>query len=97
MAHGNVQRSDSAPNCSYFTNWKSLDDRITWNVEVGKPGRYEATVYYTCAAGNVGSTVELSLGSARIQTKITEAHDPPLYGKEHDRVAASCRVVHERL
>lgn len=86
VARGNVQRSDSAPNCSYFTNWKSPDDRITWNVEVGKPGRYEATVYYTCAARDVGSTVELSLGSARIQTKITEAHDPPLYGKEHDRV-----------
>ncbi len=86
VAHGNVQRSDTAPNCSYFTNWTSPDDRITWNVEVGKAGRYEATVYYTCAASDVGSTVEVSLGPARIQTKISEAHDPPLYGKEHDRV-----------
>jgi arylsulfatase A-like enzyme len=86
VAHGKVQRSDTAPNCSYFTNWTSPEDRITWNVEVGKAGRYEATVYYTCAAGDVGSTVELSLGSARVQTKVTEAHDPPLVGKEHDRV-----------
>jgi hypothetical protein len=81
-----VQRSDTAPNCSFFTNWTSPDDRITWDVEVGKSGRYEAVVYYTCAAANVGSTVELSLGEARIQTKIAEAHDAPLYGKEHDRV-----------
>jgi arylsulfatase A-like enzyme len=86
VPHGNVQRSDTAPNCSFFTNWTSTDDRITWNVDVGKPGRYEATVYYTCAAGDVGSTIELSLGDARIQTKVSEAHDPPLYGKEHDRV-----------
>lgn len=86
VPHGNIQRSDSAPNCSFFTNWTSTDDRITWNVEVGQPGRYEAIVYYTCAASDVGSTVELSLGEARIQTKIAAAHDPPLYGKEHDRV-----------
>jgi arylsulfatase A-like enzyme len=86
VPHGGVQRSDTAPNCSFFTNWTSSDDRITWDVEVGKAGRYEAIVYYTCAAGDVGSTIELSLGNAKIQTKITEAHDPPLYGKEHDRV-----------
>jgi len=86
VAHGGIQRSDTAPNCSYFTNWKSPDDRITWDVEIGKPGRYEAVVYYTCAASDVGSTVELSLGESRIQAKINEAHDPPLYGKEHDRV-----------
>jgi len=86
VAHGAIQRSDTAPNCSFFTHWTSPDDRITWDVEVGKPGRYEAIVYYTCAASDVGSTVELSLGDAKIQTKITAAHDPPLYGKEHDRV-----------
>jgi arylsulfatase A-like enzyme len=85
VPHGNVKRSDTAPNCSFFTNWTSLDDRLTWDVEIGKPGRYEATVYYTCAPGDVGSTVEIALGEARIQTKISEAHDPPLYGMEHDR------------
>jgi arylsulfatase A-like enzyme len=86
VAHGGIQRSDTAPNCSFFTHWTSPDDRITWEVEVGKAGRYEAIVYYTCAAADVGSTVELSLGSAKIQAKVTQPHDPPLYGKEHDRV-----------
>jgi arylsulfatase A-like enzyme len=86
VAHGGIQRSDTAPNCSFFTHWTSSDDRITWNIEVGKAGRYEAIVYYTCPAADVGSTVELSLGTAKIQTKVTQAHDPPLYGKEHDRV-----------
>jgi hypothetical protein len=86
VAYGTVQRSDTAPNCSFFTHWTSPDDRITWNVEVGQPGRYEAVVYYTCAASDLGSTVELSLGDAKIQAKVSEAHDPPLYGKEHDRV-----------
>jgi arylsulfatase A-like enzyme len=86
VAHGTIQRSDSAPNCSYFTHWTSPQDKITWDVDVGRDGRYEATVYYTCPASDVGSTVELSLNGARIEAKITEAHDPPLYGQEHDRV-----------
>ena len=60
--------------------------RDSWEVEVGKAGRYEALAYYTCTAGDVGSTVMLSLGNARVQTKVTATHDPPLYGHEHDRV-----------
>lgn len=86
VPHGNVRRSAQAPNCSYFTNWTSPDDRITWEVEVGTPGRYEAVVYYTCPAADVGSTVELSLGESRLHATLTEAHDPPAYGAEHDRV-----------
>ena len=86
MPHGNVRRSASAPNCSFFTNWTSTDDRITWDIEVATSGRYEAEVYYTCAADDVGSTVELSFNGGRIQGKVTEAHDPPLRGADNDRV-----------
>ena len=85
VPHGNVKRSARAPNCSFFENWTSTEDRITWDVEIATSGRYEATLYYTCAKHNVGSTIELSLGDASIKTKITTAHDPPLYGKENDR------------
>src|SRR6185295_16410314 len=83
--HGNVQRSGKAPNCSFFTNWKDLGDSMTWDVEVATPGRYEATVYYTCAPENVGCVVELSLGDAKLSSKITAAHNPPARGMEHDR------------
>jgi hypothetical protein len=86
VPQGNVRRSSAAPNCSYFCNWTSTDDRITWDVEVATAGRYEAQVYYTCPAADVGSTVALSFGDARVQTTVDVAHDPPLYGAEHDRV-----------
>jgi arylsulfatase A-like enzyme len=86
VPHGHVRRSANAPNCSFFTNWTSPDDRITWDVEVATPGRYEAVVYYTCAPGDVGSSIELSLNGVRLVAKVTEAHDPPLRGAEHDRV-----------
>jgi len=85
VPHGNVQRSGKAPNCSFFTNWKDFGDSMTWDVEVANAGRYEATVYYACAPQNVGCVVELGLNDAKLTSKITEAHDPPLRGIEHDR------------
>lgn len=83
--HGTIQRSGRAPNCSYFTHWTSTNDSITWDIEVGEAAQYEAIVYYTCAPANVGTEVELGFAGKSLRTTITEAHDPPAYGKEQDR------------
>jgi len=85
VPHGNVKRSARAPNCSFFTNWISTKDRITWDIDLHTTGRYEVVLYYTCPQADVGSTVELSFAGSRIRGKITQAHDPPLHGAEHDR------------
>ena len=85
VAHGGVKRSARAPNCSFFTNWTSTDDRITWDIEVAEGGSYEAVVYYTCAPADIGSTFELSFNGGQAQGKVSEAHDPPLLGAENDR------------
>jgi hypothetical protein len=82
---GKVQRSGKAPNCSYFTNWTSTEDRITWDVEVLQAADYEVSVYYTCPAADVGSTYELSVGDTSIRGRVSDAHDPPLRGAEADR------------
>jgi arylsulfatase A-like enzyme len=86
LPHGQIERSARAPNCSYFTGWTSTDDRITWDVEVATSGRYEAVLYYTCAAEDVGSTLELGFNGSRIRAKVVDPHDPPPRGAEHDRV-----------
>ncbi len=86
VPHGGVKRSAGAPNCSFFTQWTKPDDRMTWAVEVNTAGRYEAILHYTCPTADVGSSVELTLGAAKWTVRIAEAHDPPLRGKEHDRV-----------
>jgi len=85
-AHGSIRRSNRFPNASFFTNWRTTDAFVTWDIEVATAGRYEAVVHYTCVAGDVGATVELSLGEAKVRAKVTEAFDPPLVGAEHDRV-----------
>lgn len=59
---------------------------MSWDIEVAHSSEYEAEIYYTCRAGDTGSTVELSFRGSRVRGKITEAHDPPLVGAEADRV-----------
>lgn len=86
VPRGGVKRSSGAPNCSFFTNWTATDDRITWQIEVRTAGRYEAILHHTCPAAHVGSAIELSAGSAKWTGRIDTPHDPPLRGREHDRV-----------
>ncbi len=85
-AHGNIKRSNRWPNASFFTNWTSVNDSLTWDVEVLETGNYEAIVYYTCSEDNIGSTIEIRQGNNAIQKKISISHDPPLVGFEKDRV-----------
>ncbi|MFO0844301.1 MAG: sulfatase-like hydrolase/transferase [Gemmataceae bacterium] len=86
VPRGGVKRSAGAPNCSFFTSWRTTEGAMTWNVEVATAGRYEAVVHYTCPAGDVGSSVELTLNKVKWAGQVEVAHDPPLRGREHDRV-----------
>ena len=85
IAHGNIIRSNRWPNCSFYTNWTSVEDMLTLDVEVLNEGEYEVVIYYTCQAESVGSKFELSFLDSRLEGQITEAHDPPLTGMENDR------------
>jgi hypothetical protein len=79
MARGSVKRSAGAPNCSYFVNWTSLDDQMTWDIAVNTTGDYEVEILYTCPVADVGSTIELEFNGAKTSGRVAPAWDPPLY------------------
>ncbi len=85
-AHGGIKRSNRYPNSSFFTNWTSTDDRITWDAEVLATGSYEVEIYYSCPTADAGSQFELSFNGSRLVGTIKEAHPPQLVGAEEDRV-----------
>ena len=85
VPHGNIKRSNRFPNDSFFYNWTSLEDSITWDCEVGKTGTYKVEIFYTCPKDDVGSTIELSFNNSKLKGNIIEAHDPPLSGMKEDR------------
>ncbi len=77
VPHGEIRRSASAPNSSYFVNWKSKDDSITWDIAVNTTGNYDVTILY--AAPEAGSTIELAFNSSKLTGKVAPAWNPPLY------------------
>lgn len=85
LAHGNITRSNRWPNDSFYTNWISLNDSITWDVDVLKSGAFEVFLYYSCKPEDVGAEIQLEFNDESIATVINEAHDPPLIGAEKDR------------
>jgi arylsulfatase A-like enzyme len=78
VAHGGVKRSANAPNSSYFVNWTSPADRITWDVEIMTTGDYDVTMLYTCRTGDEGAEIELTHGATRSTGRVAPAWDPPL-------------------
>ena len=61
---------------------------MTWEIEVGTEGDYDAAIYYTCPEEDVGATVELAFqgaNTAAVQGRVFDAHDPPLVGADDDR------------
>ena len=86
VPHGEIKRSAPAPNCSYFTNWKRTSDTITWNIDVLTAGNYEVVAEITCPESAVGSEIALTDGKSVASAVVTDAHDPPATGDEHDRV-----------
>lgn len=79
VSHGDIRRSASAPNSSYFVNWKSTNDSITWDAEVNTTGDYDVVIYYTCPVADAGSLLELSFNGSKVAGKVTPGWDPPLY------------------
>lgn len=78
VPHGEVKRSSNAPNCSYFVNWTSRDDSMTWDIDVHTAGEYEVSIDYACPEADAGATVELSFGESRANGKVTPGWFPRL-------------------
>ncbi|MAS97963.1 MAG: N-acetylgalactosamine 6-sulfate sulfatase [Kiritimatiellaceae bacterium] len=85
IGKGHIRRSCRWPNDSFFQNWTSLDDSITWDCEVGQTGTYKVELFYTCSKADIGSTVQLSFNDEKLVGKIIVPNDPPLTGMEEDR------------
>ncbi|WP_411032190.1 arylsulfatase [Spongiimicrobium sp. 3-5] len=85
IAHGNITRSNKYPNDSFFSEWNSTNDAVTWNIEVLEDGIFEVALYYTCKPENKGTQLKLEFGDHQIHYTVEKTHDPPLKGMENDR------------
>lgn len=85
-AHGQIKRSNKYPNSSFFTDWKTVNDSLTWDCNILNEGNYKATVYYTCKENAIGAELIIKQGKNSVSKILPQAHDPPFTGVEFDRV-----------
>jgi hypothetical protein len=78
IPHGEVKRSSNAPNCSYFVNWKTKEDSMTWDIDVHTAGDYEVSIDYACPEADAGATVQMSFDGAKTAGKVTPGWFPRL-------------------
>ncbi len=89
-----ISRSAKAPNNSFFENWKSPDDSISYQVDVKAAGEFAATVFYTCRKEDVGATIRLAQREGdHCEAIVTEAFDPPFYDNSKERMENSHYIV----
>ena len=84
-SHDGVTRSNRHANCTFFENWTNTDGRITWEVHVAEPGRYEVDMHYAVDDQDAGSTITLVAKDASLSATISEPNEVPLFGEEDDR------------
>ena len=85
VAHGGIRHSNKFPNCTFLHEWKSTEDKITWDVDVLSEGDYEVDFFYAVDEADAGATIELSLGDATLTRKVDVANETPLIGQDEDR------------
>jgi len=82
---GTIQRSAKPPNDSYFTNWTSVDDSISWDVDVLNSGLYAAEIWYACEKGDTGCVISLDYMGESVASKIHSVHNPGFMGMQYQR------------
>lgn len=60
----------------WITNWQGPDDRIGWELDVIRPGRYEVTLLYACGADETGSEVRVTCGGQSAKGVIRRPYNP---------------------
>lgn len=81
-----VKRSDTAPNCSFFTNIRTPEDSVFWDLEVIQPGSYSVWIHYTASESAVGKKIKMTFAENEIIGSIDSAYASPLRGDKNDRV-----------
>jgi arylsulfatase A-like enzyme len=82
---GKIKRSNKFPNCSYLSNWTSVQDKIYWPANVPADGTFEVELQYATKKTDVGAVLELEFNGSKLRHKIASAHEAAERGMENDR------------
>lgn len=82
---GDVTWSSIHPNASYLIEWNSVEDRVQWEIQVMKEGRYKVLLRYTCSEESIGTEIMAGFGDNTVTGQIKESYQSSPKDKD-DRV-----------
>ncbi|MGB2822842.1 MAG: sulfatase/phosphatase domain-containing protein, partial [Phycisphaerae bacterium] len=60
----------------WITNWTSTEDRVWWDIDVVRPGRFNVALLYACPKEDVGAKLRVEAGGQAVEGVVAKAHDP---------------------
>ena len=70
---GKIEYANQGTAHDWLTNLAGPGDEVSWDVQVVRPGRYEASLLYTAPPAGVGSRVRVEAGGATVTAPISRA------------------------
>ena len=58
----------------WITHWKTIEDSISWDLEIMQQGTYEIKLEYSCRKKYMGSTIVIEVGEKRIEFVLDAPH-----------------------
>ena len=92
-----VVRSNTAPNCSYFTKLKTPEDRCRWEVEILHEGTYTVRLQMTVPTDALGKSIQVKIGDKRCEGVLSESFISEPYGSSNDRVTRKTESLMKRF
>lgn len=92
-----VVRSNTAPNCSYFTKILTPEDRCRWDVEVLTPATYTVRLQMTVPPEALGKSVQVRIADQTCTGVLSESFVSDPYGSSNDRVPRKTESLMKRF
>jgi len=72
LSRGLAYYGDHGYAWDWVTKWTSLEQSVSWDVDVHQAGDYEIALEYLCPASSTGAEIEVNAGQSQVRGTITE-------------------------
>jgi len=70
--HGSMLRYEPPPHKNTLGYWTRAEDRVSWDVQVEKPGEFRVILRYGCGNGSGGSEVDITIAGKTLPFTVKE-------------------------
>ena len=70
--HGKTVRYEPQPNKNTIGYWTQVDDWVSWDFEIAKPGRFKVEILQGCGKGSGGSEVDFAVGDQALKVTVKD-------------------------